>query len=159
MRLVSFIWMQERFLQFLCLSVQFEVWSSKNAVKALAGSCTVFVHIPLVSSGLYDFFDDATNKLSLLSMPLAHKKSTVVFIMPHRLEPLERLEKILTKVQLDMWMKRLKQTAVAVSLPKVSMEVSHNLQVNYAEVPEASSFSTPTQNPFSLSPFYLYVHL
>lgn len=85
------------------------------------------------SSGLFDFYDDTTNNLLILSMPLAHKKSTVVFLMPHHVETLERLEKMLTKKQLDTWMGKVKQTAVAVSLPKVSMEVSHNLQVNDAE--------------------------
>lgn len=70
--------------------------------------------------------------MSLLSVPLAHKKSTVVFIMPYHVESLERLEKMLTKKQLDTWMSKLQLTAVAVSLPKVSMEVSHNLQVKDA---------------------------
>ncbi|AWP00517.1 putative serpin H1-like [Scophthalmus maximus] len=79
-------------------------------------------------TGLYGFYDDSTNKLSILSMPLAHKKSSVVFIMPYQVETLERLEKMLTKKQLDTWMGKLQQTAVALSLPKVSMEVSHNLQ-------------------------------
>lgn len=65
-------------------------------------------------------------------MPLAHKKSNVVFIMTYHLEPLERLEKMLTKKQLDTWFGKLKETAVAVSLPKVSMEVSHDLQVKDA---------------------------
>lgn len=83
-------------------------------------------------SGLFDFYEDKTNKLNILSMPLAHKKSTVVFIMPHHVETLERLDKMLTKKQLDTWMGKLKQTAVALSLPKVSMEVSHNLQVKDA---------------------------
>lgn len=85
-------------------------------------------------TGLYDFFDDTTNKLTILSMPLAHKKSSVVFIMPYHLEPLDRLEKILTKKQLDTWMGKLKETAVAVSLPKVSMEVSHDLQKHLQEL-------------------------
>lgn len=85
-------------------------------------------------TGLYGFYNDQTNMLTILSMPLAHKKSTVVFIMPHTVEPLERLEKILTKKQLDTWMGNLKQTAVAVSLPKVSMEVSHNLQKHLGEL-------------------------
>ncbi|XP_020790226.1 serpin H1a [Boleophthalmus pectinirostris] len=79
-------------------------------------------------TGLYGFFDDSTNKLSILSMPLSHKKSSMLFIMPHHVEPLDRLEKMLTKKQLDSWLNKLKETAVAVSLPKVSMEVSHNLQ-------------------------------
>lgn len=65
-------------------------------------------------------------------MPLAHKKSSVVIIMPYHLEPLERVEKMLTKKQLDTWMGKLQQTAVALSLPKVSMEVSHNLKVKDA---------------------------
>ncbi|XP_029029691.1 serpin H1a [Betta splendens] len=79
-------------------------------------------------TGVLDFYDDKSNTLYILSMPLAHKKSTVVFIMPYHLESLERLEKMLNKKQLDTWMGKLQKTAVAVSLPKVTMEVSHNLQ-------------------------------
>ncbi|XP_041865173.1 serpin H1a [Melanotaenia boesemani] len=85
-------------------------------------------------TGIYGFYDDSPNKLSILSMPLAHKKSTVVFIMPYHVEPLERLEKLLTKKQLDMWLGKLQQKAVAVSLPKISMEVSHNLQKHLQEL-------------------------
>ncbi|XP_068187185.1 serpin H1-like [Antennarius striatus] len=85
-------------------------------------------------TGMYDYYSDETNKLTILSMPLAHKKSTVVFIMPRHVETLERLEKMLTKEQLDKWMGKLKQTPVAVSLPKVSMEVSHNLQKHLGEL-------------------------
>ncbi|TDH04599.1 hypothetical protein EPR50_G00134480 [Perca flavescens] len=85
-------------------------------------------------TGLYGFYDDTTNKLNILSMPLAHKKSTVVFIMPYHTEPLDRVEKMLTKKQLDTWMGKLQQTAIAVSLPKVSMEVSHNLQKSFGKL-------------------------
>ncbi|XP_076017506.1 serpin H1a [Genypterus blacodes] len=85
-------------------------------------------------TGLYGFYVDPTNKLSILSMPLAHKKSSMVFIMPSHVEPLERLEKLLSKKQLDTWMSKLQQTAVAVSLPKVSMEVSHNLQKHLGQL-------------------------
>lgn len=72
-------------------------------------------------------------------MPLAHKKSSVVFIMPYHVEPLERLEKMLTKKQLDTWMGKLQKTAVALSMPKVSMEVSHNLRVKDARHQELLS--------------------
>ncbi|XP_071371403.1 serpin H1a [Centroberyx affinis] len=85
-------------------------------------------------TGLYGFYEDTTNKLTILSMPLAHKKSSVVFFMPFHVEPLERLEKMLTKKQLDTWMGKLQEKAVAVSLPKVSMEVSHNLQKYLGEL-------------------------
>lgn len=82
-----------------------------------------------ILTGLYGFYEDKDNKLFVLNMPLAHKKSSVIFIMPYHVEPLERLEKLLTKDQLNTWMSKLQETAVAVSLPKVSMEVSHDLQV------------------------------
>ncbi|KAM4620181.1 serpin H1a [Polymixia lowei] len=85
-------------------------------------------------TGLYGFYEDTTNKLTVLSMPLAHKKSSVVYIMSYHVEPLDRVEKLLTKKQLDTWMGKLEQKAVAVSLPKVSMEVSHDLQKHLGEL-------------------------
>ncbi|KAM6911178.1 serpin H1a [Lycodopsis pacificus] len=99
----------------------------------LPHSYTVSVQM-MHRTGLYGFYNDKTNKLTLLSMPLAHKKSTMVFIMPHQVEPLQRVEKMLTKKKLDTWMGKLQQTAVAVSLPKVSIEVSHNLQKHLGEL-------------------------
>lgn len=85
-------------------------------------------------TGLYGYYEDMTNKVYVLSMPLAHKKSSIVFLMPYHVEPLETLEKLLTKKQLDTWMGQLEEKAVAVSLPKVSVEVTHNLQKNLAEL-------------------------
>lgn len=85
-------------------------------------------------TGLFDYYEDTENKLFVLSMPLAHKKSSLVYIMPYHVEPLARLEKLLTQKQLDTWMSKLEQAAVAVSLPKVSMEVSHNLQKHLGEL-------------------------
>ncbi|KAI5624503.1 serpin H1 precursor [Silurus asotus] len=79
-------------------------------------------------TGIYGFYDDTANSLFVLEMPLAHKKSSVILIMPYHVESLERLEKMLTRKQLDIWQSKMEQRAVAVSLPKVSMEVSHNLQ-------------------------------
>ncbi|KAI2646258.1 serpin H1-like protein [Labeo rohita] len=85
-------------------------------------------------TGIYGFFDDTTNNLLVLDMPLAHKMSSVVFIMPYHVESLERVEKLLTRQQLNTWISKMEQRAVAVSLPKVSMEVSHNLQKHLAEL-------------------------
>lgn len=84
---------------------------------------------PGISTGLYDFYEDTENRLFVLGMPLAHKKSSVIFIMPYHVEPLERLEKLLTRQQLNTWMSKMEEKAVAISLPKVSLEVSHDLQV------------------------------
>ncbi|XP_012684335.1 serpin H1b [Clupea harengus] len=93
------------------------------------------VSIPMMHrTGLYDHYEDTENRLFLLSMPLAHKKSSVVFIMPYHVEPLERIEKLLTRKQLDTWMSKMEEKGVAISLPKVNMEVSHNLQKHLAEL-------------------------
>lgn len=99
----------------------------------------IYLVFPL--EGLYPFYDDTANSFFVLEMPLAHKKSSVIFIMPYHVESLERLEKMLTRKQLDIWQSKLEQKAVAVSLPKISMEVSHNLQVKKLSI--ASNISTP----------------
>lgn len=81
-------------------------------------------------AGLYDFLDDKENKLFVLNMPLGQKQASMILIMPYHLEPLERLEKLLTRKQVDAWLSKMENTAVAISLPKISVEVSHNLQVS-----------------------------
>ena len=65
----------------------------------------------------------------VLNMPLGQNQASMIIIMPYYLEPLERLEKLLTRAQVDTWVGKMENTAVAISMPKVSMEVSHNLQV------------------------------
>ena len=65
----------------------------------------------------------------MVEMPLAHKLSSLIIIMPHHVEPLERLEKLLTKEQLKVWMGKMQKKAVAISLPKGVVEVTHDLQV------------------------------
>ncbi|XP_067102835.1 serpin H1b [Osmerus mordax] len=93
------------------------------------------VSIPMMHrTGLYKFYDDTVNKLYILNMPLGQKQSSMVFIMPYHLAPLEKLEKLLTKQQVETWMSKMEERAVAVSLPKVSVEVSHNLQKHLGEL-------------------------
>lgn len=64
-------------------------------------------------------------------MPLGQKQASMILIMPYHLEPLARLEKLLTKTQVEAWLSKMENRAVAISLPKVSLEVSHNLQVKW----------------------------
>lgn len=82
-----------------------------------------------LSSGLYNYYDDEKEKLQIVEMPLAHKLSSLIIIMPHHVEPLERLEKLLTKEQLKTWLGKMQKKAVAISLPKGVVEVTHDLQV------------------------------
>ena len=86
---------------------------------------TLFAFLP----GLYNYYDDEKEKLQMVEMPLAHKLSSLIIIMPHHVEPLERLEKLLTKEQLKVWMGKMQKKAVAISLPKGVVEVTHDLQV------------------------------
>ncbi|KAJ7996076.1 hypothetical protein DPEC_G00233320 [Dallia pectoralis] len=106
---------------------QFHHLMVDDRVFLVSGSHTVGVPM-MHRTGLYGFHEDTVNKLFILSIPLAHKKSSLLFFMPYNVEPLERLEKLLTAKQLDEWMGKLNETAVAVSLPKISVEVSHNIQ-------------------------------
>lgn len=66
----------------------------------------------------------------MLNMPLGKKQASMIMIMPYHLEPLARLEKLLTRKQVDTWMSKMENKAVAISMPKISVDVSHNLQVN-----------------------------
>ncbi|KAM8977052.1 serpin H1 [Pelodytes ibericus] len=93
------------------------------------------VAVPMMHrTGLYNYYEDSTNTLQILEMPLAHKLSSMIVIMPYHVEPLERVEKLLTREQLKTWIGNFQKRAVAVSLPKVSMEVSHDLQKHLGDL-------------------------
>ncbi|KAM4699785.1 serpin H1 isoform 1-T2 [Discoglossus pictus] len=93
------------------------------------------ISVPMMHrTGLYNYYEDETNSLQLLEMPLAHKLSSMIFIMPHHVEPLERVEKLLTREQLKTWLSKMQKRATAVSLPKVSLEVSHDLQKHLGDL-------------------------
>nr|XP_019950883.1 PREDICTED: serpin H1-like isoform X2 [Paralichthys olivaceus]XP_019950884.1 PREDICTED: serpin H1-like isoform X2 [Paralichthys olivaceus] len=93
------------------------------------------VAIPMMHrTGLYDFYDDTENRIYALNMPLGQKQASMIFIMPYHLEPLNRLEKLLTRNQVNTWLSKMENRAVAISLPKISLEVSHNLQKHLAEL-------------------------
>uniref|UniRef100_A0A3Q3VZ27 Serpin H1 n=1 Tax=Mola mola TaxID=94237 RepID=A0A3Q3VZ27_MOLML len=85
-------------------------------------------------TGLYDFHEDTENRIFVLSMPLGQKQASMILIMPYHLEPLDRLEKLLTRKQVDTWLSKMENRAVAISLPKISLDVSHNLQKHLAEL-------------------------
>ncbi|XP_072126961.1 serpin H1-like isoform X1 [Mobula birostris] len=93
------------------------------------------VSVPMMHrTGLYSYYDDADNKVQLVAMPLAHKHSSMIFILPHHVEPLDRAEKLLTKEQLNTWFRKMQTKAVSISLPKAIVEVSHELQKHLQEL-------------------------
>lgn len=93
------------------------------------------ISVPMMHrTGLYNYYEDEINTLQILEMPLAHKMSSMIIIMPYHVEPLERVEKLLTREQVKTWIGKMQNRAVAVSLPKVSLEVSHDLQKHLGEL-------------------------
>ncbi|XP_078401115.1 serpin H1-like [Cetorhinus maximus] len=85
-------------------------------------------------TGLYNFYKDESNQLNILEMPLAHQLSSMLFVMPYHLQPLDKVEKLLTKEQINTWLGKLQKQAVAISLPKVKLGVSHELQKHLASI-------------------------
>lgn len=100
--------------------------------------CAPYLPSSAFHAGLYNYYDDEKEKLQILEMPLAHKLSSLIILMPHHVEPLERLEKLLTKEQLKAWMGKMQKKAVAISLPKGVVEVTHDLQVRAGGLGQAS---------------------
>ncbi|XP_032075637.1 serpin H1 [Thamnophis elegans] len=93
------------------------------------------VGIPMMHrTGLYKYYQDEAEKLQIVEMPLAHKLSSLIIIMPDHVEPLERIEKMLTQEQLRIWLGKMKQRSVAISLPKISLEVSHDIQKHLSDL-------------------------
>ncbi|XP_067853247.1 serpin H1-like [Heptranchias perlo] len=93
------------------------------------------VSVPMMHrTGLYNYYEDKTNNVQIVEMPLAHKYSSMIFIMTPYVEPLGRLEKLLTKEQLNTWFSKLQRHAIGISLPKVNIEVSHELQKHLQEL-------------------------
>ncbi|XP_067889190.1 serpin H1-like [Heterodontus francisci] len=85
-------------------------------------------------TGLYNFYKDESNQVYVLEMALAHQLSSMVFVMPYYLQPLDRIEKLLTKDQINSWLGKLQKQAVAISLPKIKLGVSHELQKHLASM-------------------------
>uniref|UniRef100_A0A8C4E9N8 Serpin H1 n=1 Tax=Dicentrarchus labrax TaxID=13489 RepID=A0A8C4E9N8_DICLA len=93
------------------------------------------VGVPMMHrTGLYDFYEDTENRIYVLNMPLGQKQASMIMIMPYHLEPLDRLEKLLTRKQVDTWISKMENRAVAISLPKIAVDVSHNLQKHLSEL-------------------------
>ncbi|XP_043561191.1 serpin H1-like isoform X1 [Chiloscyllium plagiosum] len=93
------------------------------------------ISVPMMHrTGLYNYYEDEVNKVQILEMPLAHKFSSMILILSRHVEPLERIEKLLTKEQLNNWFSKMQKRAIGISLPKVNIEVSHELQKHLQEL-------------------------
>ncbi|XP_069748225.1 serpin H1-like [Narcine bancroftii] len=85
-------------------------------------------------TGLYNFYKDDTNQVHVLEMELSHKLSSMIFIMPFQLQSLDKIEKLLTREQINAWISKLQKQAVAISLPKGKFRASHQLQKHLGSI-------------------------
>uniref|UniRef100_UPI00358F439E serpin H1-like isoform X2 n=1 Tax=Myxine glutinosa TaxID=7769 RepID=UPI00358F439E len=79
-------------------------------------------------TGFYKLYDDEEKKLQVVEMPLAKELASVVILLPRQIEGLHKIEEILTVEQLQKWRSAMALKAVAVSLPRVSIEDLLDLQ-------------------------------
>ncbi|XP_064206490.1 serpin H1-like [Anguilla rostrata] len=92
-------------------------------------SRTRTVSVPMMHrTGFYKYYEDEANQLQIVEMPLGQNQSSLIIIMPFHVEPLDRLENMLTAENLRRWSEQLQEVAVAVSLPKIDLDVKHELQ-------------------------------
>ncbi|MBN3301396.1 serpin H1-like [Amia ocellicauda] len=93
------------------------------------------VSVPMMHRTVfYKYYEDEANQLQVVEMPLGLKQTSMLIIMPFHVEPLDRLEKMLSKEQLSAWSTCMQEKAVAVSLPRVTVDVSHELQKHLKEL-------------------------
>ncbi|XP_036380821.1 serpin H1-like [Megalops cyprinoides] len=92
-------------------------------------SRTRTVSVPMMHrTGFYKYFEDEANQLQIVEMPLGQKQTSLLVVMPFHVEPLERLENMLTRENLRQWSEQMEEVAVAVSLPKIDLDVKHEMQ-------------------------------
>ena len=57
-------------------------------------------------------------------------KASVVLLLPFHVEPLARLDRLLSPTLLGDWLKQLSNMSMAISLPRTTLSSSLNLQVH-----------------------------
>nr|XP_006627448.2 PREDICTED: serpin H1-like [Lepisosteus oculatus] len=70
-------------------------------------------------AGIYRHYEDLEKMVQILEMPLAGGSASMVLLLPLHVEPLSRLEGLLTQEQLTVWLGRLANRSIGVSLPRM----------------------------------------
>ncbi|XP_066578520.1 serine (or cysteine) peptidase inhibitor, clade H, member 2 isoform X2 [Amia ocellicauda] len=83
-------------------------------------------------AGVYRHMEDLEKMVQAVELPLAGGRVSLVLLLPLHVEPLARLERLLTREQLDAWLERLTERSVAVSLPLVTLSSALDLKDSLA---------------------------
>ncbi|XP_063043750.1 serine (or cysteine) peptidase inhibitor, clade H, member 2, partial [Engraulis encrasicolus] len=88
-----------------------------------------YTRVPLMHrSGIYRHYEDVANMVQVLELGLRGGEASMLILLPFLVEKLERLEKLITLEQLQSWHSKLTDTSLALSLPRVTLRSSLNLQ-------------------------------
>ncbi|XP_055360845.1 serine (or cysteine) peptidase inhibitor, clade H, member 2 isoform X3 [Betta splendens] len=78
--------------------------------------------------GLYRLYEDVSNMVQVLEVPLWRGEASVVLLLPFHVERLDRLERLLSPELLAQWLEQASVTSVAVSLPRVNVSSALSLR-------------------------------
>ncbi|XP_064181704.1 serine (or cysteine) peptidase inhibitor, clade H, member 2 [Anguilla rostrata] len=79
-------------------------------------------------TGVFRHHEDMVNMVQVVELPLWRGKASLVLLLPFHVEPLARLDRILTPKQLGEWLKQLAGISMAISLPRTTLTSTLNLQ-------------------------------
>ncbi|XP_078472584.1 serpin H1 [Lampetra planeri] len=85
-------------------------------------------------TGFYNFYHDEKAQVQLLEMQLKGSLESLLIALPLHTESLERLEKLLTKQQLEEWTSKLQKKTIAVSMPKGLLQGSADIKNSLADL-------------------------
>ncbi|XP_069042788.1 serine (or cysteine) peptidase inhibitor, clade H, member 2 [Lepisosteus oculatus] len=91
-------------------------------------------------AGIYRHYEDLEKMVQILEMPLAGGSASMVLLLPLHVEPLSRLEGLLTQEQLTVWLGRLANRSIGVSLPRATLRSSLDLQKQLAALGMADAW-------------------
>ncbi|KAJ8337732.1 hypothetical protein SKAU_G00366980 [Synaphobranchus kaupii] len=79
-------------------------------------------------TGVYRHYEDMVNMVQVVELGLWGGKASLVLLLPFHVEPLTRLDRLLTPELLGAWLKQLANMSMAISLPKTMLSSALNLQ-------------------------------
>ncbi|XP_061092833.1 serine (or cysteine) peptidase inhibitor, clade H, member 2 [Conger conger] len=90
---------------------------------------TKYTKVPMIyRAGVYRHWEDMVNMVQVIELQLWGGKASLVLLLPFHVEPLSRLERLLTPTLLGVWLKELSNMSMAISLPRTTLSSTLNLQ-------------------------------
>ncbi|XP_036403413.1 serine (or cysteine) peptidase inhibitor, clade H, member 2 [Megalops cyprinoides] len=90
---------------------------------------TKYTKTPMMHcAGVFRHYEDMENMVQVLEMGLWGGRASLVLLLPFHVEPLTRLDRLLTPELLAKWLEKLREQSMAISLPRATLTSTLNLQ-------------------------------